>query len=152
MTLDRSLPNTNSTENSEITIETTRIIGDEIASQVTRKFNDIRCIMNLQIHEAINTANTEKVLPSLENSLVAHGRDNLTMEDHRSGGLQNSPRVPNFTMEDHKSSVLHRNSEVINPQKTKGNCIKMGFPSSNQRETSSDSSVDSYTSEQNRDI
>ena len=38
----RSLLNTNSREKSDITIETTRIIEDEIPSQVTRKFNDIK--------------------------------------------------------------------------------------------------------------
>ena len=122
----RSLLNTNSRENSEITIETNRIIGDETASHVTRKLNDIKSSLNLQIQEAINTAITEKVLPSIENSLLAHGRANLTMGDHWSSGLQ-------------------RNSEVINPQKTKGNLIKMRFSCSNLLKTSRDSSVDSYT-------
>ena len=99
------------------------IIGDEIVSQVTGKFNDIKTNQNLQIHIAFNTANTEKVISSVENSLVAHERANLT----RSSGLQNSPRAPNFTMEDHWSSGLQRNSDIKNPQKTKGNRIKMGF-------------------------
>ena len=52
----RSLLNTNSRENSEMTLETTRIIGDEIAKQVTRKLNDIRSSLILQIQEATNTA------------------------------------------------------------------------------------------------
>ena len=92
----RSLPNTNSRENSEITIETTRSIGDEITNQVTRKFYGIRSSLNLQIQEAVNTAITEKVLASIENSLAAHGRANLAMRDPRSVGLQDSPRAPNF--------------------------------------------------------
>ena len=79
----RSLPNTNSRENSEMTIETTRIIGDEITNQITRKVNDTRTSLDSQIQEAIKTAITEKILPSIENSLVAHGRANLTMVDHR---------------------------------------------------------------------
>ena len=57
----RSLLNTNSRENSELTIETSRFIGDEIASQVTRKFNDIKSSLTLQIQEAFNTAITENV-------------------------------------------------------------------------------------------
>ena len=69
----RSLPNTNSRENIEITIETTRNLGDEITKQVTRKFNDVRSSLNLQIQEAINTAITEELFPSIENSLVVHG-------------------------------------------------------------------------------
>ena len=75
----RSLPNFNRRENSEITIETTRIIGGEITNQVTSKFNDIRSSLNLQIQEDIITTITDKVFSSIENNLVAHGRANLTM-------------------------------------------------------------------------
>ena len=106
----------------------------------------------MQIQEAINTAITERVLPSIENSLVAHGRASSTMEDQRASGLQDSPRAPNFTMAVQRSSGLQRNSEVTNPQKTKENRLKMVFSRANQREMSRDSSVDSYTSEQYRDM
>ena len=135
-----------------MTKETTRMIGNEIANQVTRKLNDNRSRLNLQIQEAINTAVTERVLPSIENSLVAHGRASSTMEDQRASGLQDSPRAPNFTMAVQRSSGLQRNSEVTNPQKTKENRLKMVFSRANQREMSRDSSVDSYTSEQYRDM
>ena len=127
----RSLPSTNSRENSEITKETTRIIGDETTNQVTRKFNNIRSCLNLQIQEAVNTAITEKVLPSIEKSLIAHRRTNLTMGDHRSVGLQDIPTAPNFTIEDHRSSGLQRNSEVINAQKTGENRPKRCFTQEN---------------------
>ena len=147
----RSLLNSNTRENSEITTETTRIFGDETASHVTRKLNDIRSSLKLRIQEAINTAFTERLLPSIENSLVARGRSNITMEDQRTNGLQDGPKAPNFTMVDHRSSGLQRNSEVVNPQKTKENRSKMGLSRVNQREMSRASSVDSYTSEQNRD-
>ena len=147
----RSLLNTNSRENSEMTIQTTRMISDEISSQVTRKFNDNRSSLNLQIEEAINAAITEKVLPSIENSLVAHERANLTMEDQRASGLQDSPRASYFTLADQRSSGLLRNSEVTNPQKTKKSRLKMGFSLAHQREMSRDCSVDSYTNERNRD-
>ena len=40
----RSLLNTNSRENSEITIETTRIISEEISNQMSRKLNEINQI------------------------------------------------------------------------------------------------------------
>ena len=143
----RSLLNTNSRENSEITIATTRIIGDEIAYQVTTKLNDIISSLNLQIQKAIKTAITERVPPSIENSLAAHGRANLTMEDQRARGLQDSPRAPNFTLAYQRSSELQRNSEVTNSQKTKENRLKIGFSRSNQREMSRDSLVDSYTSD-----
>ena len=38
----RSLLNTNSRENSETTIETTRMINEEISSQMSRKLNEIK--------------------------------------------------------------------------------------------------------------
>ena len=47
----RSLINTNSRENSEITIETARLINNEITSQVTRKLDEIRSDLNTQILE-----------------------------------------------------------------------------------------------------
>ena len=65
----RSLINTNSRENSEITIETARLINNEITSQVTRKLDEIRSDLNSQILEVINSAITEKVLPSIQNVL-----------------------------------------------------------------------------------
>ena len=37
----RSLLNTNSRENSQVTIETTRIISDEVSNQISRRLNEI---------------------------------------------------------------------------------------------------------------
>ena len=51
----RSLINTNSREISEVTIETTRLIDNEITSQVTRKLDEIRSDLNMQILEVINS-------------------------------------------------------------------------------------------------
>ena len=55
-------------------------------------------------------------------------------------------------MENQKSSGLHRNSEAENTQKTWENRPKMCFMQENCRQMSRQSSVDSYSSEQNRDI
>ena len=54
-------------------------------------------------------------------------------------------------MGDHRSIGLQRNSEVINSQKTWENRPKRCFTQQNSRQMSRESSVDSYTSEQNRD-
>ena len=61
----RSLLNTNSRENSEITIEINRIISEENSNQMSRKLNDIENNLNFQIQDAISSAITEKLLPSL---------------------------------------------------------------------------------------
>ena len=87
----RSLINTNSRKNSEITIETARLINNEITSQVTRKLDEIRSDLNYHILEVINSAITEKVLPSIQNVLGVHNPESDTIRDSQSGRLNRSP-------------------------------------------------------------
>ena len=54
----RSLLNTNSRESSKITIETTRMINEEISNQMSRKLNEIKSSLNIQIQDAISSAIT----------------------------------------------------------------------------------------------
>ena len=56
----RSLLNTNSRENSEITIETTRLINEEISNQMSRKMNEIKNSLSFQIQDAINSVIAKK--------------------------------------------------------------------------------------------
>ena len=56
----RSLLNTNSRENNEITIETTRMISKEISNQMSRKLNEIKTSLSFQIQDAISNSITEK--------------------------------------------------------------------------------------------
>ena len=128
----RSLPNTNSRENSEFTIETTRLINEEISNQMSRKLIEIKTSLNSQIQEAITDAITSTVLPSIQNALEMQGRPNFTITDQRSSGLQ-------------------RNAEVGNSQKTKENRHKTCFTQENSRLRSRESSTDSNNSEQIRD-
>ena len=72
---------TNSRENSENTIETTRLINDEISSQLSRKLNEIKTSLNSQIQNAISAAITNTVLPSIQNTL----------------NIQGSPILPSWT-------------------------------------------------------
>ena len=44
----RSLLNTNSRENSEVTVETTKLISKEISNQIPRKLNEIKSSLNFQ--------------------------------------------------------------------------------------------------------
>ena len=46
----------NSRRNSEITIETTRLITEEISNQLSRTPNEIKTSLNTQIQNAITTA------------------------------------------------------------------------------------------------
>ena len=129
----RSLLNTNSRENSEITIETTRMINEEISNQMSGKLNEIKTSLNSQIQSAISAAITITILPSIQNTLGMQGRSNFTVVDRGSDGPQ-------------------RNPEVVNMLKTKENRLKMCFTQENSRQRSRESSTESYASEQNRDM
>ena len=148
----RFLLNTNSRENSEITIETTRMIKEEISNQISRKLNEIKSGLNIQIQDAISSAITEKILPSIQNTLEMQDRVNHTMVDRGSIGLHDSSKSTNFTTGDRRSSGLQWNSEVENAQKSWENCPRKCFMQENNRLTSRQSSVDSVNSEQNHDM
>ena len=75
----RSLLYTNSEENSEMTIKTTRMISEEITNQVSRRLNEIKDSLNFRIQDAITTAITKKVLPFIQNTLETRGRANCTV-------------------------------------------------------------------------
>ena len=147
----RSLLNTNSRENSEITIETTRLINEEISHQMSRKLNEIKTSLNSQIQDAITAAITSTVLPSIQNTLEKQGRSNFTVVDRGSNGLHPSPRSTDFTITDRKSGGLQWNAEVGNSQKTWENRPKTCFTQENSRLRSRESSTDSINNEQNRD-
>ena len=69
----RSLLNTNSRENSEVTIETIKMISEEISKQMSQKLNENKNSLNFQIQDAISSAITEKILPSIQNTLKRSG-------------------------------------------------------------------------------
>ena len=143
---------TNSRENSEATIETTRLINEEIANQMSKRLNEIKSSLNSQIQSAITAAIADTVLPFIQNTLEMQGRTNFTMVDRASNGPHPGPRTDNFTMGDRRSSELQRNPEVGNSQKTWEIRPETCFTLENGRQRSRESSVDSYIGEQNRDI
>ena len=118
----RSLININSRENSEITIETARLINNEITTQVTRKLDELKEDLNTQILEVINPAIAEKVLPSIQNVLgVANSVLNAT-RGHQSGRLDRIPE-DNLGHMDHRTRGLdkgHRDHSSIADHWSKG--------------------------------
>ena len=103
---------TNSRENSEITIETTRLINEEISNQMSRRLNEIKISLNSQIQDAITTAIASSVLPSIQKTLEMHERANFTIVDQGSAGLHPCLRTANSTMEDQRSSGLQPSPEA----------------------------------------
>ena len=148
----RSLLNTNSRENSEITIETTRMIDEEISNQMSRKLKEIKNSLNTRIQDAFSSAIAEKILLSIQNMLVMQERVNYTMVDRRSIGLHDRAKAAtSFTTGDRRSSGLQRNSEVENSQKSYENRPRKCFIQENREQMSRQSSIDSVNSEQNHD-
>ena len=64
-----SLFKTNSRENSEISVETARMINCETSSQMSRKPDEMNATLTFQILQAISSAIAQKVLPRLQSSL-----------------------------------------------------------------------------------
>ena len=114
----RSLLNTNSRENSEVTIETTRLINEEISNQMSRRLNEIKSSLNSQIQNAISAAIADTVLPSIQNTLETQGRTNFTIMGRGSNELHPSSKAGDFTKEDRRSNGLQWNSGAENPLKT----------------------------------
>ena len=119
---------------------------------MSRKLNEIKTGLNSQIKDAITAAITSTVLPSIQNTLEMQGRPNFTMVDRESNGPHPSPRSTDFTLKDRRSSGLHWNAEVGNLQKTWENRSRTCFTQENSRLRSRESSTNSITSEQNRDM
>ena len=134
---------TNSRENSEATIETTRLINEEIANQMSKKLNEIKTSLNSQIQNAITAAIADTVLPSIQNTIETQGRANFTTVDQASNGLHPGLRTNNFTIGDLRSSGLQRSPEVGNSQKTWKNRPETCFTQDNGRQRSRESSVES---------
>ena len=89
----RSLLETNSRENSEITSERTRLINAETASQMSKKLKEIKTDLNSQILQPINSAITEKVFPTLQTSLGMQENGFSAKVDLLANGLQGTPRL-----------------------------------------------------------
>ena len=143
----RSLLNTNSRENSEITNETTRMISEEISNQMSRKLNEIKISLNIKIQDTIRSAITEKIIPSFQNTLEMQGRTKYPTMDRWSVGLQERTNVVSSTMGDRRSSELQRNAEANNGHKLWESRSKRCFIQENSRQASRQSSKESYNSE-----
>ena len=83
---------TNSRENSQITIETTRLINEETCNQMSRRLNEIKTSINSQIQNALTAATTDTVLPSTQNRTDMQGRANFTCGGARVQWATTEPR------------------------------------------------------------
>ena len=140
----------NSRENSEITIETTRMINEEISNQMSRRLNEIKASLNFSYKTQIQQQSLIQYFLLFKIRWKCRGI-NFTNLDRGSVGPHPGPRTENSTMEDQRSCGLQRNPEAENAQKRWENRPERCFTQENSRQMSRDSSVDSYNSLQNGD-
>ena len=82
--------NTNTSENSEITVETSRAINSENSSQMSRKLEEMRSDLNSHILNAIDSAIEGKVIPSIRKALEIQNSTKNSNSDLRSDGPHQS--------------------------------------------------------------
>ena len=128
----RSLLNSNLSENSEITVETSRMINSEISSQLSRKLEEMKSDLNSHILEVINSAIEERILPSIENVIASSREVKNTKWDLRSDGRhpdKNGQMTQNLDPESHGR---HKSKFSQQVQDSGENFSKLITTSSNQ--------------------
>ena len=103
----QTLLNNNPSENSCLTIETSRAIKSEISSQMSRKFQEMQTSLNSQILDVINTAIDTRVLPSIKNAVKRQNSAKNTNLDLRSDGLHEDTAAPENSQKDLRLTRLH---------------------------------------------
>ena len=104
----RSLTNTNLSENSEITVETSRMINSEISSQMSRKIKEMKSDLNSHILKVINSAIEERILPSIENVITNNREAKNTKWDPRSDGGHKDRNIQMTQNSDFESHGRHK--------------------------------------------
>ena len=118
---------------SEIPVETTRFIADEIAQQMSRKLDEFKRDLNTQITDSINSVIHDSKLPAIQNSLSG-----------QNSGLE--------TNVDSRSSRLSRNTEGRRHQSAWGNTQSRVQSIPNNHSHSRDNSLSSLDCRDDHDI
>ena len=82
----RTYLKTKNSENSGMTVETSRAISSEISLQMSRKLEEMQTNLNSHILDAINAVIEGKVLPSIKNAVKIENSVKSTNLDLRSDG------------------------------------------------------------------
>ena len=138
----RSLLNTNLSENSEITVETSRMINSEISSQMSRKIEEMKSDLNSHILEVINSAIEERILPSIENVIAGSRKVKNTKWDLRSDGRHPDKNIQTTQNSDLESHGRHKGKFCQQVQDSGENFPKLITTSSNQNNHRRENLVD----------
>ena len=140
----RSYLNTNLSENSCLTVETSRAISSEISSQMSRKFEELQSSLNSQILDVINTAIDTRVLPSIKNAVRIHNSAKNTSLDLRSHGLHQDNAAQGNSQKDLRSNRLHPENANISVQDAQNEFPRLLSIKSSQTNCCRENSVDSH--------
>ena len=138
--------NNNPSENSCLTIETSRAISSEISSQMSRKFQELQTSLNSQILDVINTAIDTRVLPSITNAAKRQNSAKNTNLDLRSDGLHEDTAAPENSQKDLRSNRLHPENINKSYQDTRNEFPRLISIKNNQTNHRREDSVDSQVS------
>ena len=138
----RSLLTTNLSENSEITVETSRMINSEISSQMSRKIEEMKSDLNSHILEVINSAIEERILPSIENVIAGSREVKNTKWDLRSDGRHPDRNIQMTQNSDLESLGRHKSKFCQQVQDSGENFPKLIATSSNQNNHRRENLVD----------
>ena len=138
----RSLLNTNLSENSEITVETSRMINSEISSQMSRKIEEMKSDLNSHILEDLNSAIEERILPSIENVITSNREAKNTKWDLRSDGRHPDRNIQMTQNSDLESHGRHKSKFCQQVQDSGENFPKLIATSSNQNNHRRENLVD----------
>ena len=139
--------NNNPSENSCLTIETSRAISSEISSQMSRKFQEMQTSLNSQILDVINTAIDTRVLPSIKNAVKTQNLAKITYLDLQSDGLQEDTAAPENSQKDLRSNRLHPENSNKSYQVAQNEFPRLISIKNNQKHHRREDSVDSQESD-----
>ena len=134
-------------ENSCLTIETSRAISSEISSQMSRKFQEMQNSLNSQILDVINTTIDTRVLPSIKNAVKRQNSAENTNLDLRSDGLHEDAAAPENSQKDLRSNRLHPENVNKSYQDAQNEFPRLISIKNNQTHHRSENSVDSQVSD-----
>ena len=139
----RSYLNTNLSENSGLTVETSRAITSEISSQMSRKLEEMTCDLNTRILDAINTAIESRALPSIRKAVGSQNSVRKANLDLRSDGPHPNNLGQVFPQRDCRSNGQHPEEVSQVAQDAQKDFPRLIATSSNRINHHKENSVDS---------
>ena len=143
----RTFLNINPSENSCLTVETSKAISSEISSQMSKKFEEKQTSLNSQISDVINSAIETRVLPSIKNAVKSQNLTKNTNLDLRSDGPHPSNSSQGWSQKDLRSNRPHRENAINTAVEVQNEFPRLFKARSDQINHYRENSVDSHHSD-----